>query len=75
MEQSKVKPHREKGKALEPAVRFKGAYRHTHTHSCTCTHISFLCDFLERNLLPNIHFAFYHFCKPVSGSRESACLS
>ena len=78
MEQSKVKPHREKGKALEPAKRFKGAYRHTHTytHTHVHTHIYLFCViFLERNLLPNIHFAFYHFCKPVSGSRESACLS
>ena len=53
MEQSKVKPHREKGKALEPAKRFKGAYRHTHTytHTHVHTHIYLFCViFLERNL-------------------------
>ena len=31
MEERRVKPHREKGKALDPAKRFKGAYTHTHT--------------------------------------------
>ena len=51
-------------------------HTHTHTHTHVHTHIYLFCViFLERNLLPNIHFAFYHFHKPVSGSRESTCLS
>ena len=37
MEERRVKPHREKGKALDPAKRFKGAYTHTHTHTHTHT--------------------------------------
>ena len=76
MEESRVKPHREKGKAHDPDKRIKGAHTYTHTHTHVHTHIYLFCViFLERNLLPNIHFAFYHFRKPVSGSRESTCLS